>query len=62
MAGEVNRQVKQTFLMIAGVITALLLPALVFIPSMELKLAAFVGILVVASGIAALAVKLRKKS
>ena len=32
---------NQTFLMIAGAITALLLPTLVFLPILELKLAAF---------------------
>ena len=52
---------NQTFLMVAGIITALLLPALVFLPSMEQKLAAFVGIVVVACAIAALVVKLKKK-
>jgi hypothetical protein len=52
----------QTFLLIAGVITALLLPALVFLPTMEQKFAGFVGIIVVAAGIAALVVKLKKKS
>ena len=53
---------NQTFLLIAGVITALLLPGLVFLQTMEQMLAGFVGILVVACGIAALVVKLRKKS
>lgn len=53
---------NQTFLLIAGVITALLLPALVFLPTMEQKIAGFVAILVVAVGISALVVKLRKKS
>ena len=53
---------NQTFLLIAGIITALLLPMLVFLQTVELKLAGFVGILVVACGIAALVVKLRKKS
>ena len=53
---------NQTFLLVAGVITALLLPALVFLQTMEQKLAGFVAILVVACGIAALVVKLRKKS
>ena len=52
----------QTFLLVAGVITALALPLLVFLPSMEQKLVAFVAILVVACGIAALFVKLRRKS
>jgi hypothetical protein len=52
----------QTFLLIAGVITALLLPALVFLPTVELKLAGFIAILVVAAGIAALIVKLKKKT
>ena len=53
---------NQTFLMIAGAITALLLPALVFLPGMELKLAGFIAIIAVAAGVAALIVKLRKKS
>ena len=48
--------------MVAGVITALLLPALVFVPTLELKLGAFVAIVAAAAGIAALVVKLRKKS
>ena len=48
--------------MIAGVITALLLPTLVFLPTMEQKAAAFVAIIAVACGVAALVVKLRKKS
>ena len=52
----------QTFLLVAGAVTALLLPALVFLQTMELKLAGFVAILAVACGIAALVVKLRKKS
>ena len=53
---------KQTFLLIAGVITALLLPALVFLQTVELKLAGFVVIVAVSCGIAAVVVKLRKKS
>ena len=52
----------QTFLLVAGVITALLLPTLVFLPTVEMKLAAFVAIVAVAAGIAALVVKLRKKT
>ena len=52
----------QTFLLIAGIITALLLPALVFLPTLEQKAAGFVAIIVVAVGISALVVKLRKKS
>ena len=51
---------NQTFLMIAGAITALLLPALVFLPSLELKLAAFIVIIAVAAGIAALVIKFKK--
>lgn len=51
---------NQTFLMIAGAITALLLPTLVFLPSLELKLMAFIGIVAAACGIAALVVKLKK--
>jgi hypothetical protein len=58
----VEREVKQTFLMIAGALTALALPALVFLPTMGEKLAGFVAIIAVAAGIAALVVKLRKKS
>ena len=52
----------QTFLLVAGVTTALLLPLLVFLHTMEQKLAGFVAILVAACGIAALVVRLRKKS
>ena len=52
----------QTFLLVAGVVTALALPLLVFLPSMEQKLVAFLAIIAVACGIAALVVKLRKKS
>ena len=52
---------NQTFLLIAGVITALLLPLLVFLQTMEQKLGGFVAILVVACGVAALVVKLRAK-
>jgi len=48
--------------MIAGALTALALPALVFLPTMGEKLAGFVAIIAVAAGIAALVVKLRKKS
>lgn len=51
-----------TFLLVAGVITALLLPTLVFLPAMELKLAAFVAIVAAACGVAAVVVKLRKKN
>ena len=50
-----------TFLLVAGVITALLLPTLVFLPAMELKLAAFVAIVAAACGVAAVVVRLRKK-
>lgn len=53
---------NQTFLLVAGIITALLLPTLVFLPTMEQKFAGFAGIIVVAIGIAALVVKLRKKT
>ena len=53
---------NQTFLLVAGIVTALLLPALVFLQTMEQKLAGFVAILVVACGIAALVVKLKKRS
>ena len=52
----------QTFLLLAGIITALLLPALVFLPTLEQKAAGFVAIVAVACGIAALVAKLRKKS
>ncbi len=52
----------QTFLLVAGLVTALLLPTLVFLPSMEQKLAAFVAIIAVAAGIATLVVKFRKKN
>ena len=52
----------QTFLLVAGVITALFLPALVFLQTTELKLIGFIVILAAACGIAALVVKLRKKS
>ena len=55
-------KVKQQFLMIAGVITALLLPALVFLQTMELKLAGFIAIVAVACGAAALVVRLKKKN
>jgi len=48
--------------MIAGVLTALALPALVFLPTLEQKAAGFVAIIAVACGIAALVAKLRKKS
>ena len=53
---------NQTFLLVAGIVTALLLPALVFLQTMEQKLAGFVAILVIACGIAALVVKLKKRS
>ena len=53
---------NQTFLMIAGVITALLLPTLVFLPSLEQKIVAFIAIIAIACGVAALVVKLKKKS
>ena len=48
--------------MIAGALTALALPALVFLPTIEQKAVGFVAIIAVAAGIAALAVKLNKKS
>ena len=51
---------SQRFLLVAGVITALLLPALVFLPTLEQKAIAFVAIIAAASGIAALVVKLKK--
>ena len=57
-----EREVKQAFFTIAGVITALFLPTLVFLPTLEQKAIAFVAIIVGACGIAALVVKLRKKS
>lgn len=47
--------------MIAGVIAAVLLPTLVFLPTLNQKMAGFIGIMVLAVGIAALAVKLKKK-
>jgi len=51
----------QTFLIVAGAITAVLLPTIVFLPTLLQKLAAFIGIIAVAAGIAALVVKLRRK-
>ena len=48
---------SQRFLLVAGVITALLLPTLVFMPTLEQKAIAFVAIIAVASGIAALVKK-----
>jgi predicted benzoate:H+ symporter BenE len=51
------------FLIIAGAITALFLPfALAFPPSLVEKLAAVVLLILVAAGISAVAIKLRKKS
>ena len=52
---------NQTFLIIAGAIAAILLPLLVFLPTLQLKAAAFVAIIAVACGIAALVVRLRKR-
>ena len=52
----------QTFLLVAGAITALLLPTLVFLPTVEQKAVAFVAIIAVAAGVAALVVRLKKKS
>ena len=61
-----ERQVKprdQTFLIIAGAITALFLPfALAFPPTLLLKLAATAALVLVACGASALIIKLRKKS
>ena len=57
-----EREVKQTFLIIAGAITAVFLPfALAFPPTLLEKLAAMVGLVLVAAGIAALVIKLRRK-
>ena len=47
--------------MIAGALTALALPALVFLPTLEQKAAGFVAIIAAAAGIAALIVKLKRK-
>jgi hypothetical protein len=62
----VERQVKtrdQTFLIIAGAITALFLPfALAFPPTLLLKLAAMAALIAVAAGISALIMKFRKKN
>jgi hypothetical protein len=62
----VERQVKprdQTFLIIAGAITALFLPfALAFPPTLVLKLAAMAALIAVAAGTAALIIKFRKKN
>ena len=50
------------FLIIAGAITAVFLPfALAFPPTLLEKLAAMVGLVLVAAGIAALVIKLRRK-
>jgi uncharacterized membrane protein HdeD (DUF308 family) len=52
----------QTFLIIAGAITALFLPfALAFPPTLLEKLAAMVALVLVAAGIAALVMKLRQR-
>ena len=57
-----EREVKQTFLIIAGAITALFLPfTLAFPPTLLLKVAATAALMLVASGAAALIVKFRKK-
>jgi hypothetical protein len=51
------------FLIIAGAITALFLPfALAFPPTLLEKLAAMVALILLAAGIAALVIKLRRKN
>jgi len=58
-----EREVKQTFLIIAGAITALFLPfTLAFPPTLLLKVGATGALILVASGAAALILKFRKKS
>ena len=50
------------FLIIAGAITALFLPfAIALPPTLALKLGAVVALLIIASGISALALKLRRR-
>jgi hypothetical protein len=50
------------FLIIAGAITALFLPfAVAFPPSLALKLAAVVALVVVAGGVSALVIKFRRR-
>lgn len=57
-----EREVKQTFLIIAGAITALFLPfTLAFPPTLLLKLAATAALVLVASGASALILRFRKK-
>jgi len=52
----------RNFLIIAGAITAFFLPfALAFPPSLLEKLIATIGLMLVAAGIAALVVRLRRK-
>jgi hypothetical protein len=58
----VTEQRDKTFLIIAGAITALFLPfALAFPPTLLEKAIALGALLVIASGIAALIVRLRRK-
>ena len=62
MEGPVKQR-DQTFLIIAGAITALFLPfTLAFPPTLLLKLAATAALVLVASSASALIIKLRKKS
>ncbi len=54
-------QVRQTFLIIAGAITALFLPfTLAFPPTLLLKVAASAALVLVAAGIASLVMKFKK--
>ena len=58
-----EREVKQTFLIIAGAITALFLPfTLAFPPTLLLKLVATAALVLVACGASALILRFRKKS
>ena len=57
-----EREVKQTFLIIAGAITALFLPfTLAFPPTLLLKLAATAALVLAAAGASALILKVRRK-
>ena len=50
------------FLIIAGAITALFLPfAIAFPPTLPLKLGAVIALIIIASGISALVLKLRRR-
>ena len=56
------KESDQTFLIIAGAITALFLPfTLAFPPTLLLKVAATGALILVASGASALIIRLRKK-